>query len=167
MHSYQVMPSFASISSSTFSGSGNGWLILYFTIDNASSDVSYGPSKINSSWICKRSFHPNSFNSLFLWMFTIAAMTMSAAPPWIGVLIALLNPMPIKEPLKLLVEKNLSRFLYLPSKVWVILSFLAIYCLCFCHYSTSGRSLNQALITFLASSIEQFQSSANPCAVFP
>ena len=85
-------------------------------------------------------------------------MTISAAPPWIGVLIALLNPIPNKLPFTEFTLKNLSNFLYLPNNVWVTFYFFAIYCFSFCHFYTYGRSLNQAFITFLAYSTVQFQS---------
>lgn len=166
LHSYQLLPILASTSKATNRSFSKGCYILCLTISNAYFADYSGPSNINSSWICISSFHPNYFNLSFLAILIIAAITISAAPPWIGVLIDLR----IHIPLKFLGApglKNLSSLRFLPNKVNVYFLFSAILCLCYCQALTSRRSLNQASIIFLASSTEQFQSLANPTAVFP
>lgn len=90
-------------------------------------------------------------------------MTTSAAPPYIGVLMAAHNPLP----LNCHVVKYLVRFLYLPRRVWVHPFISAILWTSDCQSLTSGLSLYQISKLYYASSIEQSKSFANPCAVFP
>lgn len=81
MASYQLSAILASTSRETLSLFYKGFSISYFTSLRASWAVSMGPSKISSSCIYNNIFQPNYSNYLSLEILTIAAMTMSAAPP--------------------------------------------------------------------------------------
>jgi hypothetical protein len=166
LHSYQLLPIFASISSAIKRSLLNGCSISCRTSSKASFADYSGPSRINSSWICISNFHPSYFSRSFLAIFIIEAITISAAPPWIGVFIARRIHIPFIF-FGALSLKNLSKRLNLPSKVWVNFFCWAVFCFYICHLFTYGRSLNQHSITFSASSKVQFQSAANPRAVFP
>lgn len=120
---------------------------------------------MSSSWICINSFQPNSFNLSLREIFTIAAITMSAAPPCIGVLMALRFHIPTNF-LSFVLKKR-SNLRTRPRSVCVFLSFYAVFCFYSCHFLTSGRSLNQHFMTYSAYFFEQFQSAANPTADFP
>lgn len=72
--------------------SSNGFSIKNFTLSNASFDVSSGPSNINSSCIYNINFQPFFLKNSSFHTFIIAAITKSAAPPYIGEFMAALKP---------------------------------------------------------------------------
>lgn len=133
----QLSTILASTYRATSSSRSNGCSISCLTIYSAYTALSYGPYKISSSWICRINFQPRSVSLWFLEMLTMAAMTMSAAPPWIGVFIARLSRMPLSRPFLLYgPSKSLSNFLNRPSKVCVYFFFSAISCFISCHFLT-------------------------------
>jgi hypothetical protein len=64
-----------------------------------------------------RSFHPSYFSRLLWAIFIIEAITISAAPPWIGVFIARRIHIPRNDFYLSPKTKNLSSLRILPSKV--------------------------------------------------
>lgn len=146
LHSYQLLPILASTSKATKRSLWKGCYISCRINYNAYFADYYGPSRMSSSWICISRFQSSSFSLSLREIFTIAAMTMSAAPPWIGVLIALRFHIPTSF-LSLVLKKR-SNLRTLPKSVTVFLLLCAVYCFCSCHFFTSGRSLNQHFITY-------------------
>ena len=90
--SYQFWTILASTTKSTFRESSRGFSISSTNRLSAASECSVGPSMIISSCIYNTISHPSSLSRGSIYTLIIAALTMSAALPWMGVLIATRSP---------------------------------------------------------------------------
>ena len=135
--SYQFLPIFASTYRLIFNLWWRGFYINFTTCFIACFAVEVGPSKITSSWTWSNNFHPNSLSFLSFQILTIAPITQSAAPPYIGVLIAARSPWDFWVDVEI---KCLVKSRYLPINVWVHPLSKAIFFILSCHYFTSIRS---------------------------
>mmetsp|Transcript_29160 Transcript_29160/g.72050 ORF Transcript_29160/g.72050 Transcript_29160/m.72050 type:complete len:240 (-) Transcript_29160:2041-2760(-) len=147
-----------------FSWSLNGNSMWRCTSRCASSLCSSGPSRITSSWICISRLYPSSFSRGHLAICSMASMAMSAAPPWMGVLMEARSACCRRCSSR---EAASGRLRWRPSSVLTLPFSAAFLCCTSCQARTSGRSLYHRSTVSSASLVDTPKSLARPWAVLP